>query len=94
MHLPTLLPARAGMIPYSVELEVRDVAAPRTRGDDPVFATEAEANNFLLPARAGMIPLKIKADVDESTAPRTRGDDPWFTMECLRQDACSPHARG
>ena len=35
MTLPTLLPARAGMIPRATAAPTSPSAAPRTRGDDP-----------------------------------------------------------
>ena len=70
-----MLPAYAGMIPYSTEDTSISSCAPRIRGDDPGLTSLPGRVLSVLPAYAGMIP-DMKSKLQEiECAPRIRGDD-------------------
>ena len=89
-----MLPAYAGMIPYSTEDTSISSCAPRIRGDDPGLTSLPGRVLSVLPAYAGMIPAARACRHAEKRAPRIRGDDPGTAGEPGKLKGCSPHTRG
>ena len=89
-----MLPAYAGMIPYSTFYVNGVGGAPRVCGDDPGDFTFKADSRDVLPAYAGMIRETLSPLDEPSSAPRVCGDDPPSLMAPKPLLMCSPRMRG
>ena len=89
-----MLPAYAGMIRASPQVQVSPCCAPRVCGDDPWMSYAVNGIREVLPAYAGMILLNTSPTSNGLCAPRVCGDDPGLKGDTADTAECSPRMRG